>query len=279
MLLNCLPPRINYHQYLNKPAKYTIQETFSVDGVGTVVSGFLLSGTISVKSSVWLGPDSTGAFRKVVVKSIHDKRMEINTGLAGHSICLALRNVDRDDVHRGMMVIDGSLPEPKGIREFTALIEIFGRHSTSVRVGYEPVINIANIRQTAKIMSITDVIRRMPDPSKKVKKSAIPENDSEGNPVLRTGDKARVHFRLCHQPVYFESGAKILFREAFTRGVGLVERVVNYDDVIDLTKKEPEPQASKNGGSKRKISIAERRKLKKEGKPLPVVDTVKPPTM
>src|SRR5207249_3234515 len=43
-LLNCLPPRINYHVQLNKPAKFTVQETFQVPGIGTVVSGFLMSG-------------------------------------------------------------------------------------------------------------------------------------------------------------------------------------------------------------------------------------------
>ncbi len=236
-LLNCLPPRHNYHEQLKKPAKYTIQEIFYVQGIGTVVSGFLMSGVVSVKSTMWLGPDSSGTFKRVVIKSIHDKRTDVVNAFAGQSVCFALRNVDRNHVHRGMVMIDGKESEPSGILEFEAQIEIIGKTYTSVRIGYEPIIHISNIKQTAKIMKIFNVTRRTQPTNQKASSEdkKIPENDLDGNPVLRAGDKAHVIFRLRFFPAYFEPGTKILFREGRTRGVGIVEKLIDLKDSLMTT--------------------------------------------
>jgi len=273
-LLNCLPPRINYHDQLNKPARYTIQETFQVPGIGTVVSGFLMSGVVSVKNTLWLGPDSTGIFKKVTVRSIHDKRTDVNNAFAGQSVCFALRGIARNQIRRGMMMIDGKEPEPKGIIEFEAEIEIFGRHSTSVRIGYEPVIHISNIKQAAKIVEIHDVIRKTSTAKKKDAEKPIPDNDIYGNPVLRAGDKARVKFQFCFAPVYFELNSKILFREGRTRGVGVVEKIIDLDESKSKIPK-PESGTTEDSattankkiavpGRPPKLSASQRRKLKKQ---------------
>jgi GTPase len=230
-LINFLPTRLNYHKQLNAPAKFTIQETFKVPGIGTVVSGMLYSGVVSAKSEMWLGPNSTGEFRKVTIRSIQDKRVDVKNAFAGNTATFALRNVKREDVHKGMVLIDGKEPKPVPVYECDAEIEIFGRHSTSIRIGYEPVMHISNIKQAAKIIKIEDVIRKERRQSKKTR--AVPEYDVDGNPVLRSGDKAKVRFYFCihrdskwiPRPVYFEEGSQILFREGLTRGVGRVTGV------------------------------------------------------
>ena len=43
-------------------------------GVGTVVSGTNLLGTIKVNDTVMLGPDALGHFHPIAIKSIHRKR-------------------------------------------------------------------------------------------------------------------------------------------------------------------------------------------------------------
>lgn len=42
-----------------------------VDGVGTVVSGTVLAGTVTVNETLLLGPDNLGQFQPLQVKSIH----------------------------------------------------------------------------------------------------------------------------------------------------------------------------------------------------------------
>lgn len=251
-MLNCLPTRLHYHEQLKKPAHFTIQETFQVGGIGTVVSGFLMTGVVSVKNTLWLGPDSNGDFSKVVVKSIHDKRTDVSNAFAGQNVCFALRGATRSQTRKGMVLIDGNEDKPKGFSEFIAEIEIFGKHSTSMRRGYQPVIHIANIKQSAEMVEITDIVRgvqSLKDKKDDVNK-ILTSHDDNGNPIIRAGDKARVRFRFCFTPVYFEQGAKILFREGKTRGAGIVDNIISLEDtkayLINQSKHTPVLQESKD---------------------------------
>jgi GTPase len=222
MLFNCLPSRVCYHEQLGKPAKYTIQEVFQVPGIGAVVSGILLSGVVSVKSTLWLGPDRTGRYQRVAVKSIHDKKMEVSNAFAGQNVCFALRGVVRGQIRKGMYLIDGRESEPPAMREFTAEIEIFGRHSTSIKTGYEPVVHVGNVRQTAVITDITNVVKKTTVGEDSVREDSVKDDRKKNEVILRAGDRATVTFRFKFSPVYLESNAKILFREGRTRGVGLI---------------------------------------------------------
>jgi GTPase len=66
-----------------------------------------MSGVISIKNTIWLGPNSPGIFKKVTIRSIHDKRIEVNNAFAGHSVCFVLRGIPRNQIRRGMMMING----------------------------------------------------------------------------------------------------------------------------------------------------------------------------
>lgn len=52
----------------------TIDSVFQVPGVGCVVAGMVLRGTIKIGSTMMLGPSSTGEFQPVTVRSIHVKQ-------------------------------------------------------------------------------------------------------------------------------------------------------------------------------------------------------------
>ena len=56
------------------PAEFQIDDTYSVPGVGTVVSGTNLKGTIRLNDNLLLGPDPLGHFQPIAVRSIHRKR-------------------------------------------------------------------------------------------------------------------------------------------------------------------------------------------------------------
>ena len=49
----------------------------SRQGVGTVVSGTLMTGTVQPNDTLLLGPDSTGKFQPVQIKSMHRKRVNV----------------------------------------------------------------------------------------------------------------------------------------------------------------------------------------------------------
>ena len=48
-----------------------------------VIAGTLKSGTVTPNLTLLLGPDKTGAFKPVVVKSIHHKRTPVDIAVAG----------------------------------------------------------------------------------------------------------------------------------------------------------------------------------------------------
>ncbi|KAK2711854.1 hypothetical protein QYM36_012851 [Artemia franciscana] len=58
--LNLLSARMPAH--VNDPAEFQIDDTYSVPGVGTVVSGTALRGCIKLNDTLLLGPDPVGQF-------------------------------------------------------------------------------------------------------------------------------------------------------------------------------------------------------------------------
>ena len=115
-----LPP----HSYYNADISFelTVNDTFSVSFVGTVVAGIIQSGVIHTGDTVLVGPDSLGHFATTSVRSIERKRIPVHAAKAGQSASLALKRVRRKDVRKGMVVmpkIEGE-PEPKVYREFVA---------------------------------------------------------------------------------------------------------------------------------------------------------------
>lgn len=119
---------------LNSPEFY-IEETFSVPGVGTVVSGLCASGRIEPNDTLMLGPDRTGKFNPVQIKSIHRKRLPVTEVHGGHSAALALKKVKKSDLRKGMVLVSSNL-NPKACWEFVAEIIIL-HHPTTISKNYQ----------------------------------------------------------------------------------------------------------------------------------------------
>lgn len=65
-----------------------------MQGVGTVVSGTTLKGTINLNDILMLGPDSLGHFQSIAIKSIHRKRMPVSQVRGGQTASFALKKVN-----------------------------------------------------------------------------------------------------------------------------------------------------------------------------------------
>lgn len=198
IFLNVLPPRLKWEEKLNKPFKMYVEEKFNVRGVGTVVSGLALQGEVKIDDYMQLGPFRDGSFRLVRVRSIHVNRVNVDKAVAGQEVCLALRNVSYDEVEKGMCIL-GKNATPKAVRSFKARVTIL-HHPTTIKRGYQAVMHIHTIRQSAKFIEM------------------------EKKP-LRTGDTSIVKLMFCFKPEYICEGDWFVFREGRTKGFGIILEV------------------------------------------------------
>lgn len=102
MFLNLLTTRMGGLDRL--PAEFQIDDTYSVPGVGTVVSGTCLQGLIRLNDTLLLGPDALGHFIPIAVKSIHRKRMNVAEVRGGQTASFALKKIKRSQIRKGMVI-------------------------------------------------------------------------------------------------------------------------------------------------------------------------------
>ncbi|XP_024083663.1 GTP-binding protein 1 [Cimex lectularius] len=197
MFLNLLTTRMTCQE--NEPAEFQIDDTYSVPGVGTVVSGTTLKGVIKLNDTLMLGPDPLGHFIPIAVKSIHRKRMAVKQVSASQTASFALKKIKRSQIRKGMVMVSPAL-NPTACWEFDAEILVL-HHPTTISSRYQAMVHCGSIRQTASILSMS-------------------------KECLRTGDKAVVHFRFIKHPEYLKAGQRMVFREGTTKAVGDVVRVI-----------------------------------------------------
>ena len=84
--MSLLYSRIHISGHFKKasdPVEFLIDGVYSVTGVGIVVAGTLKAGTVLPGANLLLGPDKTGKFNVVTVKSIHHKRTPVDQAVSG----------------------------------------------------------------------------------------------------------------------------------------------------------------------------------------------------
>lgn len=203
-----LPTRHNWDKHKEKKLIFKITEAFDVMGVGKVVSGKVIRGNISAGQKILLGPFN-GQWYKMVAKSLHDDfRRNIDVLTTGQTGCVALRSrdkkydiKDKKNITKGMVVVSEDAADP--VKSFRADVMIL-THPTTITKGYQPIINIGTVVQSAEIMDIDK------------------DTDKE---VLRSSDRASVIFKFMHKPELIHPGQAFMFREGETRGVGKVVSV------------------------------------------------------
>lgn len=253
-LLYYLPPRREYESKFKHPPIMQIQDIFrQVEGTSTVIAGMLTSGEIhagqTVKGShLKIGPLSDGTFIDARVRSIHCKRMDVQSVSAGKYVCLGLpKAVDGSKIRKNMFAVGANL-KPVATWEFWADIKLNSVESMCIRPGYTPHCYIGHIRQTCKILRIVEIPDDATDDTVWMSGSNI---DS-----LSAGAEARVLMRFCFRPelIFNEDRKKLVFKESKTKGVG---SVVQTTDTVHV----PLDNKVVTKNTKRRISRRQRKEL------------------
>ncbi|XP_023670305.1 GTP-binding protein 1 isoform X2 [Paramormyrops kingsleyae] len=241
MFLNLLSSRTSYSD--EEPAEFQIDDTYSVPGVGTVVSGTTLRGLIRLNDILLLGPDPLGNFIPIAVKSIHRKRMPVTEVRGGQTASFALKKIKRSSIRKGMVMVSPKL-SPQASWEFEAEILVL-HHPTTISPRYQAMVHCGSIRQTATILSMN-------------------------RDCLRTGDKATVHFRFIKTPEYLHTEQRLVFREGRTKAVGTITKLLQSTNNLPSNAKPPQMkmQSVKKAPPRREdSSAAANEELGPQGRP------------
>jgi elongation factor Tu len=181
------------------PFLMPVEDVFTIEGRGTVVTGRVERGVLPVGASVEIvGLADDGEPRVVVVTGIQSFHKDRPEAKAGENVGLLLRGVRRDEVVRGQVVsVPGAIaPHAIGEADVYVLTAKEGGRHTPFATGYTPQF----------FFGTTDVTGTL---------------DVTGG-VAQPGDRTRVRFRLLHA-VGIEPGMRFALREGKkTVGAGIV---------------------------------------------------------
>ena len=180
-----------------------IEDVFSIEGRGTVVTGRIERGKVKVGEEI----DVLGMGRKDQVTAVTGVEMfnkSLDEGLAGDNVGILLRGFKREDVERGQILAKkGSI---KTHTEFTAEVYVLskeegGRHTPFVS-GYKPQFYIRTADVTGEVQL------------------------KEGVEMVMPGDNTEVTIKLL-APVAIEKGLNFAIREGGqTVGKGVITEII-----------------------------------------------------
>ncbi|KAG7462887.1 hypothetical protein MATL_G00189630 [Megalops atlanticus] len=202
VFFNILPPLSNskeQEELMQQLTEFQVDEIYTVPDVGTVVGGTLYSGICREGEQLVVGPTDEGAFLKLKVWSMQRNRSACRVLRAGQAATLALGDFDRSLLRKGMVMVSPEM-NPTICWLFEAEIVLLF-HAKTFHKGFQVTVHVGNVRQTATVQHL------------------------QGKEELRTGEKAVVCFKFIKHPEYLKVGAKLLFREGVTKGIGHVTYV------------------------------------------------------
>jgi elongation factor Tu len=187
---------------LDKPFLMPIEDIFSIEGRGTVVTGRIERGIVKVGEEVEIiGITDTV---KTTVTGIEMFNKSLNEGQAGDNAGILLRGVKKEDLHRGQV-----LSKPGSIKPHTDFVaEVYvlkkeegGRH-TPFFTGYKPQFYIGTTDVTGEVTL------------------------AQGVEMVMPGDTATFNVKLV-APVALEEQRRFAIREGGkTVGAGVVTKIV-----------------------------------------------------
>ncbi len=123
---------------VDKPFLMPVEDVFSIEGRGTVATGRIESGKISVGDAVeMVGIRDT---RETTVTGVEMFQKTLNDGQAGDNVGLLLRGVKKEEVERGMVLAakKSITPHTKFKAQVYALTKDEGGRHTPFMSGYRP---------------------------------------------------------------------------------------------------------------------------------------------
>lgn len=187
----------------DKPFLMPIEDIFSIEGRGTVVTGRIERGIVKLNDEIAIV--GMGETQKTVVTGIEMFNKQLDEGRAGDNAGILLRGTKKEDVERGMVLAaPGSVtPHTEFEAEVYALTkEEGGRHKPFFK-GYKPQFYIRT----------TDVTGEVELP--------------EGTEMVMPGDTANLKIKLI-VPVALEEKQRFAIREGGkTVASGVVTKIIN----------------------------------------------------
>jgi len=187
---------------VEKPFLMPLEDIFSIEGRGTVVTGRIERGIINLNDEVELvGIKDT---RKVVITGIEMFNKQLDRGQAGDNAGVLLRGIKKEEIERGqVLAATGSItPHSEFEGEVYILTKEEGGRHTPFFTGYKPQFYIRT----------TDVTGE----------AALPE----GTEMVMPGDTVKLTIKLINS-VAMEDGMKFAIREGGrTVGAGVVTKII-----------------------------------------------------
>jgi len=186
----------------DKPFLMPVEDVFSIKGRGTVVTGRVERGELSVNEEIEIV--GIKATNKTVVTGLEMFRKTLDKTMAGDNVGVLLRGVEKDDIERGQVLAKPGSITPHSEFEAEAYVltkEEGGRH-TPFFSGYKPQFFI----RTGDITG----------------EATLPE----GVEMIMPGDNAKMTVKLI-VPVALEDGMRFAIREGGkTVGAGVVTKII-----------------------------------------------------
>lgn len=141
----------------DKPLLMPVEDVFSIEGRGTVVTGRIERGQVKINEEVEIV--GLGETRKTVVTGIEMFNKQLNEGMAGDNAGLLLRGIKKEDVERGMVLAKpGSItPHTQFEAEVYALTKEEGGRHKPFLTGYKPQFYIRTTDVTGEVKLPEDV--------------------------------------------------------------------------------------------------------------------------
>jgi len=195
--------------YIPEPVRETdkeflmpIEDIFSIQGRGTVVTGKIDRGTVCIGNSVEIvGIKDT---QTTTVTGVEMFRKEMDCGQAGDNAGILIRGIDKDAVQRGMVLCKpGSItPHTKFEAEVYVLTKEEGGRHTPFFNNYRPQFYVRTTDVTGSVQL------------------------QEGTEMVMPGDNVKIDVELI-APVALEDGTRFAIREGGrTVGAGVVTKVI-----------------------------------------------------
>lgn len=192
---------------LEKPFLMSIEDVFSIAGRGTVVSGRVERGLLKRDADVELVGKGNEII-KTKVTDIETFKKSCDESRAGDNSGLLLRGIRREDIRRGMVVVQPGTVKPHSkfmVSLYVLTKEEGGRH-TGFHENYRPQMYLRTADESCSLF--------------------FPDDVEDKSRMVMPGDNVEMLCHL-HYPLAAEAGQRVNIREGNrTVATGIITRVV-----------------------------------------------------
>ena len=184
-----------------------VEDVFSITGRGTVATGRVERGTVTVGDVVEIV--GLGDTREVTVTGLEMFQKTLEESVAGDNVGVLLRGVQKDEIERGMVLAKAGTitPHTKFESQVYVLTKEEGGRHTPFFPGYRPQFYVRTTDVTGKIESFIS-------------------DDGDEATMVMPGDRVKMIVELI-QPIAIENGMRFAIREGGrTVGAGVVSSII-----------------------------------------------------